>query len=38
VNAIYPVWIYSYLAFLLPAFLLTDYVKYKPVIIFQGLG
>nr|CAB3266126.1 thiamine transporter 1-like [Phallusia mammillata] len=38
VNAIYPVWIYSYLALLLPVFLLTDYVKYKPVIILQSLG
>ena len=38
VNAIYPVWTYSYLALLLPVFLLTDYVKYKPVIILQCLG
>jgi len=32
------VWTYSYLALLLPVFLLTDYVKYKPVIILQCLG
>uniref|UniRef100_H2ZIX4 Major facilitator superfamily (MFS) profile domain-containing protein n=1 Tax=Ciona savignyi TaxID=51511 RepID=H2ZIX4_CIOSA len=38
VNEIYPVWIYAYVSFLLPVFLLTDYVKYKPVILMQGLG
>uniref|UniRef100_A0A8C5MC72 Solute carrier family 19 member 3 n=1 Tax=Leptobrachium leishanense TaxID=445787 RepID=A0A8C5MC72_9ANUR len=29
---------YSYLAILLPVFLLTDYLRYKPVIIIQGLS
>nr|CAB3266128.1 thiamine transporter 1-like [Phallusia mammillata] len=38
VNSVYPVWIYSYLASLIPVFLITDYVKYKPVIIAQGIG
>ncbi|CAK8698310.1 unnamed protein product [Clavelina lepadiformis] len=38
VNEIYPVWIYSYLALLVPVFLLTDYLKYKPIIILQALG
>uniref|UniRef100_H2XQC9 Major facilitator superfamily (MFS) profile domain-containing protein n=2 Tax=Ciona intestinalis TaxID=7719 RepID=H2XQC9_CIOIN len=38
VNEIYPVWTYAYVCFLLPVFLLTDYVKYKPVILMQGLG
>lgn len=38
VNQIFPVWSYSYTAFLVPIFLLTDYLKYKPIIILQGLG
>ena len=35
---VYPVWTYSYLAVLIFVFLLTDYVKYKPMIIFEGLA
>ena len=35
---VYPVWTYSYLAVLVLVFLLTDYVKYKPMIAFQGLA
>uniref|UniRef100_A0A2I2YTD6 Solute carrier family 19 member 3 n=1 Tax=Gorilla gorilla gorilla TaxID=9595 RepID=A0A2I2YTD6_GORGO len=35
-NEIFPVWTYSYLVLLLPVFVLTDYVRYKPVIILQG--
>ncbi|XP_023578879.1 thiamine transporter 2 isoform X2 [Octodon degus] len=37
-NEILPVWTYSYLALLLPVFVLTDYVRYKPVILLQGLS
>ncbi|XP_005395499.1 PREDICTED: thiamine transporter 2 [Chinchilla lanigera] len=37
-NEILPVWTYSYLALLLPVFVLTDYVRYKPVIILQGVS
>ncbi|EHB18165.1 Thiamine transporter 2 [Heterocephalus glaber] len=37
-NEILPVWTYSYLALLLPVFVLTDYVCYKPVIILQGIS
>ncbi|NWX27327.1 S19A3 protein, partial [Notiomystis cincta] len=37
-NQILPVWTYSYLALLFPVFLLTDYVRYKPVLLLQGLG
>ncbi|KAE8604739.1 hypothetical protein XENTR_v10014814 [Xenopus tropicalis] len=36
-NSVFPVWTYSYLAILFPVFLLTDYLRYKPVIILQGL-
>ncbi|XP_015228195.1 PREDICTED: thiamine transporter 2-like [Cyprinodon variegatus] len=36
-NYLFPIWTYSYLAFLFPVFLLTDFLKYKPVIIVQGL-
>ncbi|XP_077617454.1 thiamine transporter 2-like isoform X2 [Crocuta crocuta] len=37
-NEIFPIWTYSYLALLLPVFILTDYVRYKPVIILQGIS
>ncbi|XP_012497945.1 PREDICTED: thiamine transporter 2-like [Propithecus coquereli] len=35
---IFPVWTYSYLVLLLPVFVLTDYVRYKPVIVLQGIS
>ncbi|MBZ3878845.1 Thiamine transporter 2 [Sciurus carolinensis] len=34
----FPLWTYSYLVLLLPVFVLTDYVRYKPVIVLQGLS
>ncbi|XP_061221196.1 thiamine transporter 2-like [Neopsephotus bourkii] len=37
-NQVFPVWTYSYLALLLPVFLITDYVRYKPVLLLQGLS
>ncbi|KAM7105986.1 thiamine transporter 2 isoform 1-T2 [Molossus nigricans] len=37
-NEIFPVWTYSYLVLLLPVFILTDYVRYKPVILLQGIS
>ncbi|XP_045874334.1 thiamine transporter 2-like [Meles meles] len=37
-NEIFPIWTYSYLVLLLPVFVLTDYVRYKPVIILQGVS
>lgn len=37
-NEITPVLSYSYLAVLVPVFLLTDYVRYKPVLVLQGLS
>ncbi|XP_042535305.1 thiamine transporter 2 isoform X2 [Dipodomys spectabilis] len=37
-NEVLPVWTYSYLALLLPVFILTDYARYKPVIIIQGVS
>ncbi|CAH1266532.1 SLC19A3 [Branchiostoma lanceolatum] len=37
-NQIYPVWTYSYLACLFLVFLLTDFLRYKPVIILEGLA
>lgn len=33
-----PVLSYSYLAVLVPIFLLTDYLRYKPVLLLQGLS
>ncbi|NXG26740.1 S19A3 protein, partial [Grallaria varia] len=37
-NQIFPVWTYSYLALLFPVFLLTDYMRYKPVLLLQGIS
>nr|XP_031535367.1 reduced folate transporter [Vicugna pacos] len=37
-NEITPVLSYSYLAVLVPIFLLTDYLRYKPVLLLQGLS
>ncbi|XP_036393519.1 solute carrier family 19 member 3b [Megalops cyprinoides] len=36
-NYLFPIWTYSYLAVLCPVFLLTDFLRYKPVIMVQGL-
>ncbi|XP_056298690.1 thiamine transporter 1-like isoform X2 [Pseudoliparis swirei] len=35
-NTIFPVWTYSYLAVLVPVFLLTDWLRYKPVVMLQA--
>ncbi|XP_051854271.1 reduced folate transporter [Antechinus flavipes] len=37
-NEITPVLTYSYMAVLVPIFLLTDYLRYKPVLILQSLS
>ncbi|XP_029930195.1 folate transporter 1 [Myripristis murdjan] len=37
-NEITPVLSYSYMAVLVPTFLLTDYLRYKPVLILQALS
>ncbi|KAM9274938.1 LOW QUALITY PROTEIN: thiamine transporter 2-like [Cariama cristata] len=37
-NQILPVWTYSYLALLFPVFLITDYVRYKPILLLQGIS
>lgn len=37
-NEITPVLSYSYLAVLVPVFLLTDYLRYTPVLVLQGLS
>ncbi|GCB67317.1 hypothetical protein scyTo_0013688, partial [Scyliorhinus torazame] len=37
-NEIFPVWTYSYLAMLFPVFLVTDYLRYKPIIALQGIS
>ncbi|XP_051009911.1 thiamine transporter 2 [Acomys russatus] len=34
-NEVLPVWTYSYLAMLPPVFVLTDYLRYKPVIMLH---
>lgn len=35
-NYLFPIWTYSYLAFLFPIFLLTDFLRHKPLIMLQG--
>ncbi|KAM9380386.1 reduced folate transporter [Phaethornis superciliosus] len=37
-NVITPVLTYSYMAVLVPIFLLTDYLRYKPVLVLQSLS
>lgn len=37
-NVIIPVMTYSYMAVLVPIFLLTDYLRYKPVLVLQSLS
>ncbi|XP_074154596.1 thiamine transporter 2 [Sminthopsis crassicaudata] len=37
-NHMLPVWTYSYLVLLFPVFVLTDYLRYKPMIILQGIS
>ncbi|XP_013875493.1 folate transporter 1 [Austrofundulus limnaeus] len=36
-NEITPVLTYSYMAVLVPTFLLTDFLRYKPILIIQGI-
>lgn len=37
-NEIFPVSTYSYLSVLVPVFLLTDWLRYKPVVVLQGVA
>ncbi|XP_067897781.1 thiamine transporter 2-like [Heterodontus francisci] len=37
-NQLFPIWTYSFLALLIPVFLFTDYLRYKPIIIAQGVA
>ena len=37
-DEVFPVWPYSSFALSIPIFLLTDYLKYKPVIILEGVA
>ncbi|CAJ0939734.1 unnamed protein product, partial [Mesorhabditis belari] len=37
-SKVYPIWTYSYMAFLVPVFLLTDLLLYKPIIILEALS
>eukprot|EP00095_Tigriopus_kingsejongensis_P003036 maker-scaffold1070_size64748-snap-gene-0.13 protein:Tk03036 transcript:maker-scaffold1070_size64748-snap-gene-0.13-mRNA-1 annotation:"hypothetical protein DAPPUDRAFT_59074" len=37
-QKVYPIWSYSYFVLLIPVFLLTDLVRYKPMIMFEGLA
>ncbi|XP_045157086.2 thiamine transporter 2-like [Mercenaria mercenaria] len=35
-NEIYPWWTYSYLIWLVPVFLLTDFLRYKPILVVDA--
>jgi len=37
-SDVYPVWTYSYLALLVLVFLFTDLLRYKPLIVLEGLA
>ncbi|XP_054458899.1 thiamine transporter 2-like [Anoplopoma fimbria] len=37
-RQVYPVWTYSSLVLLIPVLLVTDFLRYKPVIILQGFS
>ncbi|CAI2352845.1 unnamed protein product [Caenorhabditis sp. 36 PRJEB53466] len=37
-SQVYPIWTYSYLVFLIPAFLLTDVLLYKPLLVFEAFS
>ena len=37
-SSVYPVYTYATFALVLPVFLFTDYVRYKPVIVFEGVS
>lgn len=36
-GQIFPFWTYSYMVFLIPVFILTDILLYKPIIVLEGL-
>ncbi|CAD5205861.1 unnamed protein product [Bursaphelenchus okinawaensis] len=35
-GQVYPYWTYSYLVFLIPIFIITDLLKYKPVVVIEA--
>uniref|UniRef100_A0A8R1HNP0 Uncharacterized protein n=1 Tax=Caenorhabditis japonica TaxID=281687 RepID=A0A8R1HNP0_CAEJA len=37
-SQVYPIWTYSYLVFLIPAFLLTDVLLYKPLLVVEAFS
>ncbi|KAK3095899.1 hypothetical protein FSP39_020532 [Pinctada imbricata] len=37
-NEVYPWWTYSYLLWLIPVFLLTDFLRYKPMLVIDGIA
>lgn len=37
-NEITPILTYSYMAVLVPTFLLTDFLRYKPILVIQGIS
>ncbi|XP_022107050.1 thiamine transporter 2-like [Acanthaster planci] len=37
-NVVYPYWTYSYMLALVPVFLFTDLLRYKPVVVFEGMA
>ncbi|KAF1753686.1 hypothetical protein GCK72_020243 [Caenorhabditis remanei] len=37
-SKVYPIWTYSYLVALIPSFLLTDVLLYKPILVIEALS
>lgn len=37
-NEVYPIWTYSYLSFLVIVLLITDLLRYKPIVILEGIS
>ena len=37
-SKVYPVWSYAYFFLLIPVFVLTDFLRYKPVLCIEGLS
>ncbi|XP_039597298.1 solute carrier family 19 member 3b [Polypterus senegalus] len=37
INVLFPIWTYSYLALLFPVFMVTDLLRYKPVMVLQAV-
>lgn len=37
-SQVYPYWTYSYMLALIPMFILTDILRYKPIVMIEAIG